>query len=539
VRIGLLALLLCSFTFAVGVPTTPGSQALPLVSTPTSANLTPSADLYRFQWDYFSADYNGLAQTMTSSVDGALMAVDLFMARDDWTAVDLRVHVRQDDPTGTLLATSEPVPAAAINVGPAAWTRFHFSSPVPLDEGDTVAVVTDVPYPLPGGVPAGPAWYWAWSADAYGGGVAWGGSTQPGDPTVSWASWYDGSDLAIRAVMATPDTLLRLGGADRFETAILLSKYSFPDPDSADAVVLSRSDLFPDALAGGPLAATVNGPVLITTPTALRPDILAEINRVLPATGTVYLLGGTGALSSSVQNTLVAAGYSVDRLAGADRFGTALAIAAEVDRLQGQAGVLFVATGRNFPDALAAGAAAASFNQSAGPTTPGSVVLLSNDYVLPTEVADYLTGRYLSDPESVIVAAGGQASGAVASVFGCDSAMGVFCYVGQDRYQTAAWIGYDWYDPKEGFGLSTGENFPDALTGAPVLARHNWPMLLVPPDGPVPSRPDDSVREFLIDHGATLDAGLVLGGPGAVSAIVVQEACALAGVGACDVAFIP
>lgn len=506
---------------------------------PMSATTTPSNDLYRFQWDYGSADYHGLAQTLRSSIDASLLAVDLFMARDSWTTADVWVEVHSGDPSGTLLAVSDTVPAAAIPVGSGAWIRFAFPTPVDLALGETVAITTGIPYPLPGGVPAGPAWYWAWSADAYSAGVAWGGSTQTGDPAVSWSPWWDGSDLAFRAVMGQPGTLLRIGGVDRFQTAILLSRYAYPEPDSADAVVLSRSDLFPDALAGGPLAAAVGGPVLITPPNGLRNDVLAEINRVLPARATVYLLGGASALSSSVANTLSAAGYTVRRLSGADRYATALAIAAEIDQVAGPAGVLFVATGRNFPDALAAGAAAASFNQLAGPLDPSAVVVLCDDYTLPTAVRDYLTGRYLSDPDAVIVAAGGQASGAVGSEFGCDPADGTFCYVGADRYQTAAWIAYDWYESTTGLGLSTGHNFPDALTGAPALARHDWPVLLVPPSGPIPSRSDDSVRQFVLDHAATLDAGLVLGGTGAVSGPVASQVCGLAGITDCDIAFQP
>lgn len=372
------------------------------------------------------------------------------------------------------------------------------------------------------------------------------GDVRPIEPTASCASQVGDADAVTLAPVSAvessvePGTLLRVGGANRFETAILLSQLAYPDAGSAGAVVLSRSDLFPDALSGGPLAAAVDGPVLITPPTDLRDDVTAEINRVLPAGETVYVLGSYDALSAQVENTLKAAGYQTVRFAGANRFETSLMIADEVERLAGPPQILFVATGLNFPDALAAGAAAASFNLPAfPPEVPTAVVVLSRDYTLTPAVEDYLADIYLTDPDSIIVAAGGQASSAVWDAFGCEGDLGCFYYDGANRHQTAAWIAFDWFDPHTGFGLTTGQNFPDALTGAPILAGANWPVLLVPPDGPIPTHPLGSVREFLTDYATTLNDGLVLGSPASVSTTVTAEVCGLVGIANCDVSFTP
>lgn len=246
------------------------------------------------------------------------------------------------------------------------------------------------------------------------------------------------------------------------------------------------------------------------------------------------------ALSTTVENTLRSAGFETTRFAGSNRFETSLPIADEVERVAGPPEILFVATGLNIPDALAAGTAAASFNvPTFPPETPRAVVVLSHDYELPSVVEDYLAGIYLSDPNSIIVATGGQASWAVWDAFGCDHTLGCYYYDGTNRYQTAAWIAYDWYDPHTGFGLTTGQNFPDALTGAPVLGAYNWPVLLVPPDGPIPTHPQDSVREFLLDNADTLTDGLVLGSPASVSSEVAADVCDLVRVADCDVPFVP
>src|SRR6202035_1224855 len=99
-------------------------------------------------------------------------------------------------------------------------------------------------------------------------------------------------------------------------------------PGSAGAVVVARSDFFSDALAGGPLAAANNGPLLITpggSQSSLDPRVQAEIQRVLPTGHTVYVLGGVLALGPSIDATLTGLGYNVVRLGGVDEYATAVA----------------------------------------------------------------------------------------------------------------------------------------------------------------------------------------------------------------------
>lgn len=83
----------------------------------------------------------------------------------------------------------------------------------------------------------------------------------------------------------------RIAGPNRYQTAVCVSSESWFDPgqegtpedDLAHAVVLARGDMFPDALAGAPLATQMQGPLLLTTPMSLRPEVKAEILRVLPS----------------------------------------------------------------------------------------------------------------------------------------------------------------------------------------------------------------------------------------------------------------
>ncbi|MEY9887724.1 putative cell wall-binding protein [Catenulispora sp. MAP5-51] len=145
----------------------------------------------------------------------------------------------------------------------------------------------------------------------------------------------------------------RIGGSDRYQTSLLVSQAQWKD-GSANAVVLARGDQAPDALAGVPLAAHVHGPLLLTDPSTLDRATSAEIARVTggPAPDkTVYILGGNAAVSPSIESGLRAAGYHVVRYKGDDRYGTARAVASAF----GSTSHVIVATGEDFPDALAAG----------------------------------------------------------------------------------------------------------------------------------------------------------------------------------------
>ncbi|MFD0639397.1 glycoside hydrolase domain-containing protein [Catenulispora yoronensis] len=113
---------------------------------------------------------------------------------------------------------------------------------------------------------------------------------------------------------ASRATVERLAGYDRDLTAVLASVRTFdchgcasPGRDQAKAAVLSRDDTFADALGGSALAAQAGGPLLLTAPAAMNQSSLNELRRILPPGSTVYLLGGTKALSPAVETAVARA----------------------------------------------------------------------------------------------------------------------------------------------------------------------------------------------------------------------------------------
>ena len=154
-----------------------------------------------------------------------------------------------------------------------------------------------------------------------------------------------------------PATTERINEGDPVHAAVDISQIRFPD--GAAHVVLSRDDTFADALAGSGL--TGDGPLLYTQTDRLHPETRSEIDRVLDAGDTVYLLGGTSALAPGVATTLTDAGYRVERLAGPSRIDTAVAVANEVRSLHPGDDVL-LARADSWADSVSAGGVAAATN---------------------------------------------------------------------------------------------------------------------------------------------------------------------------------
>ena len=78
-----------------------------------------------------------------------------------------------------------------------------------------------------------------------------------------------------------------------------------PTTGSAQAVVLARADLFPDALAGAPLAVAKGGPLELTSlsgPSFIDPRTVTEIQRVLTPGKTIFVLGGPAAIVDNVSS---------------------------------------------------------------------------------------------------------------------------------------------------------------------------------------------------------------------------------------------
>lgn len=293
----------------------------------------------------------------------------------------------------------------------------------------------------------------------------------------------------------------RIAGNDYIANAIRISQHLYPNPREAGAVVLARSDKFADALAGVPLAHSVNAPLLYTSSANERLDMrtLAEIERVLHPGGLVYILGGEGAISASIEMQLADRGYQTRRLGGIDRYHTAILIAQEVNRNPRE---VFLATGENFPDAISLSSIAAR---------RGAPILLARYNRLPEHTMDYLE----QNPQiNYIYVAGGTRiiSEDVFYKSGGTKRLG-----GSNRYATARIIAEEFFPPQT-ITVSSGLTFPDALSGALLAARKNAPILLTRSTGL-----SQELLRYLNRHHAYIQEVIIFGSPGSVNNSVLND----------------
>lgn len=300
----------------------------------------------------------------------------------------------------------------------------------------------------------------------------------------------------------------RLAGDDRYETALEVSRAGFPG--GAETVLIARGDNFPDSLAGAPLAHALQAPILLTEPESLPDKIEAEIEDL--GAEKAVILGGEAAVSGKVAETLEKMGLSVKRIWGEDRYETAEAIALKLAETTGEApGGSYLVLGDDFPDALAAAPYAAA---------RGYPVLLLKEDSLPAATMRAIRETGIRDA----VMMGGEEL--ISDRVRMDlwlQRVSVSRIEGNDRYQRMLNLAEEEMaaGSKDLF-IATGENYPDALTGGVLAARHNSGILLVPGSE---SKLQDETKEFIADNG--FNSWAIFGGPAAVEKAIENEVAEL------------
>ncbi|WP_203137761.1 cell wall-binding repeat-containing protein [Microbacterium sp. JZ31] len=291
---------------------------------------------------------------------------------------------------------------------------------------------------------------------------------------------------------ALPGDATRLAGTDRYATAARISWNYGP---GAAVAYVAAGDSFADALSAAPAAAAQGGPLLLTRPTSLPAVVAAELRRLKPR--KIVVVGGTGAVSASVYNQLAAIQPNIRRDAGADRYATSRIINQRA--FPKGAAVTYVATGREFPDALSASAAAGSLG--------GAVVLVDGAGTSVDAATRSLVSALRS--KQIRVAGGtGAVSARIATQLG--SVAPVVRLAGQDRYQTSVAIGKHAFPTASEVSFAVGTDFADALAGAAYSGLRGAP-LLVTPRACLPTSALDLVQRWKPSHRWLFGGAAVLG----------------------------
>ena len=229
----------------------------------------------------------------------------------------------------------------------------------------------------------------------------------------------------------------RIGGADRTETSLkVLEKLG-----GVKKTYLVNGYQFSDALSIAPVAAANNEGIVLAT----KGNVDAGLTK--QGINEVTLVGGENSISSSVEKSL-ASKFKTKRIAGTDRYKTSEMIVGSTGKQE-----VGVATGKDFPDALASGAFLAKKN----------LPLLLVNGKTQTSLPQGLRGLYTF---------GGKSS--VANDFGKRIA-------GANRYETSEKIAEE-FGKSDVVVLASGTNFADALAAAPLAKKMNAPIVLVKKD---------------------------------------------------------
>jgi len=232
----------------------------------------------------------------------------------------------------------------------------------------------------------------------------------------------------------------------------------------------------------------------------------------------VTIVGGINAISDGVANALLGqwGPGSVERLQGIDRYATSLTVAHETVAMLHNHGIhnmnVILATGTNFPDALAAGPAATSHK---------GIVLLTRGTVMDPDTTTYLNQlahEVWWTPAPTVYAAGGPAAAALPDAIS---------FVGRDRYQTASMLADAFFQflPSgnriHNVGVASGENYADAVIAGGFMANSDGPLLLTHK-----STLPDVTAAYLSSQRDWVNNAFVFGGLGVVDPGVADQVSA-------------
>ncbi|OBR90771.1 N-acetylmuramoyl-L-alanine amidase LytC precursor [Clostridium ragsdalei P11] len=191
-------------------------------------------------------------------------------------------------------------------------------------------------------------------------------------------------DMEARANEAGFKNINRIGGADRYQTAVKISDTVGAKEGTPLVIVSGKS--YPDALSVSSAAAVKQYPILMVEKDEIPDAIKKEISILKPS--KVFIIGLQGAVSTEVEDQLsqIAAidKTNIVRIGGENRFETSLEVA-KYFNLSGSK--VCVSSGNNFPDALAGSSYAANNN---------APIILCNT-ALSDDIMNYLKTKNISE----------------------------------------------------------------------------------------------------------------------------------------------
>lgn len=289
--------------------------------------------------------------------------------------------------------------------------------------------------------------------------------------------------------------MIRIYGPNRSATAIEAANHLKEKNgiDKFDSIIIASGTGFPDALSASYLAYKKDGPILLVDNSSIS-TVSDYVNENLADNGTVYIVGGKGAVPLTVDENIIAihGDEAILRLAGSDRYATNILVLNEAG-VDGED--MLIASGTGFADALSASAAKRPILLVGASLSSDQIKYLSDN-------AGKLTGKYY-----VI---GGKAAVSLE----IENAIGGYGTVkrlsGSNRYATSIAVADEFFPGNVStVVIANGMNFPDGLSGGPIAAAYDAPLVLLV------DNTADHAKKLFKDKGAF--RLIIMGGKGVIS----------------------
>lgn len=285
---------------------------------------------------------------------------------------------------------------------------------------------------------------------------------------------------------------VRLSGSNRYETSVKISENGWANADSA---VLVSGEAFADALSAAPFAKQINAPILLTSNDSLDKNTAAELSRL--KVKKVYIIGGIGVISGSIENVLKTMGINIERISGPDRYATSLEVAKQIS----SPGQVFIASGKEFSDGISISSYAA---------LSGSPILLTDGSQLNDDAL-----QYIKDNKSTpyVIGGTGVVHDSIVKNLGAERISGL------DRYATnlAVLSKFDDKYDLSNIYLASGSEFADALCGSAAASKENAPVVLLDKNN------SSDIKNYIKSKTANANQIHILGGEGVISQDIVNQ----------------
>ena len=170
------------------------------------------------------------------------------------------------------------------------------------------------------------------------------------------------SDKVEKQLTAQKLNVERIAGTDRFQTSVKIANRLLEIADAPDGIFFVYFNGFADALSVGSLAGSTYSPILYMKGDGKLDDATKEyLDAFTDKIGYGFIIGGPKLISSSAENSISKYFAKTQRIYGENRYETSLKINSAFNSVTPY--TPYIATGLNFPDALAGGVLAAQKGQ--------------------------------------------------------------------------------------------------------------------------------------------------------------------------------